>query len=58
MATWLKELSAVSLELWPQTYVPEAEAFTSVSTWWGERDYVGAAENLGGGRFSRQIKFG
>lgn len=31
----------VSLELWPEHYDGQAEAFTTVSSWWGERDYVG-----------------
>jgi hypothetical protein len=38
---WLPSRPAVCLDLWPYTYVPHAEAFTTVSTWWGERDYVG-----------------
>jgi hypothetical protein len=31
----------VSLDLWRYAYDPRAEAFTAVSSWWGERDYVG-----------------
>jgi hypothetical protein len=35
----------VALELWPFTYEPAADAFTAVSTWWGQHDYVGDARN-------------
>ena len=38
---WLHIRPPVSLDLWPYTFDPAAEAFTTVSTWWGERDYVG-----------------
>jgi hypothetical protein len=38
---WLQIRPPVCLELWPFTYEAEADAFTTVSTWWGERDYVG-----------------
>jgi hypothetical protein len=38
---WLRIRPPVSLDLWPAVYDAEAEAFTTVSTWWGERDYVG-----------------
>jgi hypothetical protein len=38
---WLQTRPPVCLELWPYTYDADAEAFTTVSTWWGERDYVG-----------------
>jgi hypothetical protein len=38
---WVRIRPPVALELWPFTYEPGAEAFTTVSSWWGERDYVG-----------------
>ena len=38
---WLRIRPPVSLDLWPAAFDPAAEAFTTVSTWWGERDYVG-----------------
>jgi hypothetical protein len=38
---WLHIRPAVFLDLWPYSHDAEAEAFTTVSTWWGERDYVG-----------------
>jgi hypothetical protein len=38
---WVRIHPPVALELWPYTYEPGAEAFTTVSTWWSERDYVG-----------------
>jgi hypothetical protein len=41
---WLQIRPPVCLDLWPEAYDPEAEAFTTVSTWWGERDYVGDPE--------------
>jgi hypothetical protein len=42
---WLQIRPPVSLDLWPYTYDADAEAFTTVSTWWGERDYVGDHES-------------
>jgi hypothetical protein len=42
---WLPIHPPVCLELWPYTCDPGAEAFTTVSTWWGERDYVGDPES-------------
>jgi hypothetical protein len=42
---WLHTRPAVCLDLWPYTYDADAEAFTTVSTWWGERDYVGSPES-------------
>jgi hypothetical protein len=38
---WLRIRPPVCLDLWPYTYDADAEAFTTVSSWWGERDYVG-----------------
>jgi hypothetical protein len=35
---------AVCLERWPYTYRADAEAFTTVSSWWGHREYVGTKE--------------
>jgi hypothetical protein len=42
---WLPSRPAVCLDLWPYTFAPQAEAFTTVSTWWGERDYVGTPDS-------------
>ena len=38
---WVRIPPSVCLDLWPYEYEPDAEAFTTVSSWWGERDYVG-----------------
>lgn len=38
---WLQIRPPVCLDLWPYTFDADAETFTAVSTWWGERDYVG-----------------
>jgi len=38
---WVRIRPPVCLELWPYAYRGDAEAFTTVSTWWSERDYVG-----------------
>jgi hypothetical protein len=38
---WVHIRPPVSLDLWPYVHDPRAEAFTTVSSWWGERDYVG-----------------
>jgi hypothetical protein len=42
---WLPSRPAVCLDLWPYTYAPDAEAFTTVSTWWGQWDYVGTPDS-------------
>jgi hypothetical protein len=42
---WLQTRPPVCLDLWPYTYDADAKAFTTVSTWWGERDYVGTPES-------------
>jgi hypothetical protein len=42
---WHRIRPPVYLDLWPWAYDPNAEAFTTVSTWWGERDYVGDPES-------------
>jgi glycosyltransferase involved in cell wall biosynthesis len=42
---WLQIRPPVYLELWPYSYESDAEAFTTVSSWWGEEDYVGDAES-------------
>lgn len=42
---WLPIRPPVCLELWPYAYEASSEAFTTVSTWWGERDYVGSPES-------------
>jgi hypothetical protein len=33
---WIHVRPAVSLTLWPFTYTPESDAFTTVSSWWGQ----------------------
>ena len=38
---WLQIRPPISLDLWPYSPDPGAEAFTTVSSWWSERDYVG-----------------
>ena len=38
---WLTIRPPVCLELWPNSYDPGADAFTTVSSWWGHREYVG-----------------
>ena len=40
---WLAMRPAVCLELWPPTYAPQAEAFTTVSSWDG--GYIGTKES-------------
>ena len=42
---WLRIRPPVCLELWPYTFDGEADAFTTVSTWWGKWDYVGDPES-------------
>jgi hypothetical protein len=42
---WHRIRPPVCLDLWPFAYEADADAFTTVSTWWGERDYVGDAES-------------
>jgi hypothetical protein len=38
---WVQIRPPVCLDLWPYTHDADAESFTTVSSWWGERDYVG-----------------
>jgi len=38
---WLQIRPPVCLDLWPYTFDEDARTFTTVSSWWGERDYVG-----------------
>jgi hypothetical protein len=42
---WITIPPAVCLELWPYTHRPDATAFTTVSSWWGHKEYVGDAES-------------
>ena len=42
---WTRIRPPVCLDLWPYSYDADAAAFTTVSTWWGERDYVGDPES-------------
>jgi hypothetical protein len=41
---WVTIPPAVCLELWPYTHRPDATAFTTVSSWWGHKEYVGDAD--------------
>jgi hypothetical protein len=41
---WIPIRPAVCLELWPYTYRPDANAFTTVSSWWGG-GHVGTKES-------------
>jgi hypothetical protein len=34
--SWINIRPAVSLELWPYSYSPDADAFTTISGWWGD----------------------
>ena len=43
---WHRIRPPVCLDLWPYSHDGGAEAFTTVSSWWGERDYVGDAEDF------------
>ena len=38
---WLQIRPPVCLDSWPYTHDAGAESFTTVSSWWGEEDYVG-----------------
>ena len=42
---WVRIRPPVCLETWPYTYRPEASTFTTVSTWWGHKEYVGTNES-------------
>ncbi|MGH2979827.1 MAG: glycosyltransferase [Solirubrobacterales bacterium] len=42
---WVPIRPPVYLDLWPYTRGAGADAFTTVSSWWGERDYVGDPES-------------
>ena len=42
---WTAIPPAVCLELWPSTYRPDSEVFTTVSSWWGHKEYVGSRES-------------
>jgi hypothetical protein len=39
---WIAIRPPVCLELWPYAYRSDAEAFTTVSSWWGHKEYVGS----------------
>lgn len=43
---WQPIRPPVCLDLWPYRYDADADAFTTVSSWWGERDYVGDPESF------------
>jgi hypothetical protein len=42
---WINIRPPVCLERWPYTYRPDAATFTTVSSWWGHREYVGSRES-------------
>ena len=37
---WIHIRPPICLDLWPYTYNPNCEAFTTVSSWWGETDWI------------------
>jgi hypothetical protein len=37
---WIHIRPPICLELWPYTYNSNCEAFTTVSSWWGETDWI------------------
>jgi hypothetical protein len=41
---WIAIRPPVCLELWPYTYRSNAQAFTTVSSWWGHKEYVGSKD--------------
>lgn len=43
---WVRIPPSVCLDLWPYAYAADAETFTTVSSWWGERDYVGDPDDF------------
>jgi glycosyltransferase involved in cell wall biosynthesis len=43
---WVRIRPPVALDLWPYMYERDANVFTTVSSWWGERDYVGDADDF------------
>ena len=43
---WLRIRPPVCLDLWPYTYDADARTFTTVSSWWGERNYVGDPDDF------------
>ena len=42
---WISSRPPVALDQWPYAFSAEADPFTTVSSWWGERDYVGDPES-------------
>jgi glycosyltransferase involved in cell wall biosynthesis len=43
---WVTIRPPVCLEAWPSTYRPDADAFTTVSSWWGHREYVATEDGF------------
>jgi hypothetical protein len=37
---WIRIRPPVCLELWPYVYDPHADAFSTISSWWGQREYI------------------
>jgi len=43
---WIHIRPPICLELWPYTYNPNCEAFTTISSWWGETDWITIGEKI------------
>lgn len=43
---WIHIRPPICLELWPYTYNPNCEAFTTISSWWGETDWITIGERI------------
>ena len=44
--SWIQIRPPICLELWPYTYNPDCEAFTTISSWWGETDWITIGERI------------
>jgi len=44
--SWIHIRPPICLELWPYTYNPNCEAFTTISSWWGETDWITIGERI------------
>src|SRR5919197_5913162 len=42
---WIPIRPPVCLESWPYVHRPDATTFTTVSSWWGHREYVGTKDS-------------
>ena len=43
---WIHFRPPICLELWPYHFDPRCEAFTTVSSWWGDEEYIVDGEGL------------